>query len=70
MARWRLDRMRVLGRLDTIDPGEDRSAEDAAWLSRMRLAPNLLLLAGIDHEREYALCRAVEQQLGEGTRRL
>jgi hypothetical protein len=62
--------MRVLQRLDTVDPGEDRSTEDAAWLRRMRLGSNLLLLAEIDHEQEYALCEAVEQQAGRGSTRL
>jgi hypothetical protein len=61
--RWRLDRQLVLERLDEVELGKDHSAEDAAWLETMRLAPNLLLLAQIDHEQEYALCRQVERRL-------
>ena len=68
--RWRLDRQLVLERLDEVELGKDRSAEDAAWLETMRLAPNLLLLAQIDHEREYALCRQVERRLGREPYRL
>jgi hypothetical protein len=70
MAGWRLDRMRVLGRLESVDPGEDRSTEDAEWLRRMRLSANLMALAEIDHEREYALCKAIEEQAGQGSTRL
>jgi hypothetical protein len=68
--RWQLDRELVLTRLDEVDLGADHSAEDAAWLETMRLSPNLLLLAEIDHEREYALCRLVEQRLGRAPYRL
>jgi hypothetical protein len=68
--RWRLDRQLVLERLDEVELGKDRSAEDAAWLETMRLGPNLLLLAQIDHEREYALCRQVERRLGQEPYRL
>jgi hypothetical protein len=69
-AGWRLDRRLVLERLEAVDPGEDRSTEDAAWLRTMRLPPNLLLLAEIDHEREYALCKLIEQWLGRDPYRL
>jgi hypothetical protein len=68
--RWRLDRQLVLERLDEVELGKDRSAEDAAWLETMRLAPNLLLLAQIDYEREYSLCRLVEPRLGPEPYRL
>jgi hypothetical protein len=68
--RWRLDRELVLKRLDAVDLGEDHSAEDAAWLRTMRLPPNLRRLAELDPEREYELCRLVEQHLGVEPHRL
>jgi hypothetical protein len=68
--RWRLDRQLVLERLDEVELGKDGSAEDAAWLETMRLAPNLLPLARIDHDQEYALCRQVERRLGRQPYRL
>lgn len=54
--RWRFDR----SVLDRLDPAEDEQpfGEEANFLERMALEPNLLLLAQLDHEREFELCRS------------
>ncbi len=70
LAWLRNDHVGLLGRLRFTLPAEGPLEEG---LERLRLAPNLLLLAGIDHEREYELCRTVAERLlggaGTGSRR-
>jgi hypothetical protein len=66
--RWRLDR----SALDRLEPAEDEQpfGEEANFLERMALEPNLLLLAQLDHEREFELCRAAAiHLLGEAVAR-
>lgn len=64
MARWqplrREGRLELALRLDPIEPEPDTLDEE---LEHLRLAPNLLLLARIDHEREYELCREIAWHL-------
>jgi hypothetical protein len=59
-----LNKKELLGRLEEIPykPG-DKSEGDV--LEEMSLARSLLKLAGIDHEREYSLCRSVAEKLLE-----
>ena len=59
--RWRVDRS-VLDRLEPGD-GEQPFGEEVSFLERMALEPNLLLLAQLDHEREFELCRTVALHL-------
>jgi hypothetical protein len=70
LAWLRNDHIGLLGRLQFSLPAEGPLEEG---LERLRLAPNLLLLAEIDHEREYELSRAVAEHLlggaGTGSRR-
>ncbi|MDQ3804814.1 MAG: hypothetical protein M3416_13415 [Acidobacteriota bacterium] len=57
-----LDKVALLGRLERIkyEKGAD---EEAVQLEQMSLAGALLVLAGIDHEREYTLCHALAEHL-------
>ena len=57
-----LSKMEMLEQLERIQY-EPKVGEDTVELSQMSLADSLLLLAELDHEREYALCRAVAQHL-------
>jgi hypothetical protein len=60
-VRWRLER----SVLDRLEPAEDEQpfGDEAGFLERMALEPNLLLLAQLDHEREFELCRAAAVHL-------
>jgi hypothetical protein len=64
MARWqplrREGHLELALRLDPVEPEPDTLDEE---LEHLRLVPNLLLLARIDHEREYELCRSIAQHL-------
>ena len=57
-----LDRMKLIERLARIqrEKSEDRKHEN---LDSMGFAASLLALAGIDHEREYTLCRSLAERL-------
>ena len=62
MALQRLDRKKILERLDPIKYKPDTSeAEDR--LQQMSMAGALLALTEIDHDREYALCVKVARHL-------
>jgi len=65
MSKHRLDRAALLGRLERIAlPARDANEEDP--MEQMSLASGLLMIAEIDHEREYAACRsAAEHLLGD-----
>jgi hypothetical protein len=64
--RWRLNSS-VLDHLEATDD-QQPFGEEANFLERMALAPNLLLLAQLDHEREFDLCRsAAAHLLGDRT---
>jgi len=59
-----LDKRKLLERLPAIDPKEELEGEEEA--QQVSLSTALLMLAEIDHEHEYALCRGVaEHLLGE-----
>jgi len=57
-----LNKMELIKRLDPIKY-EKEEERDEEQFRQMSLAGALLALAGIDHEREYALCRAVAEHL-------
>jgi hypothetical protein len=59
--RWRLNSS-VLDQLGATDD-QQPFGEEANFLERMALAPNLLLLAQLDHEREFDLCRSTAAHL-------
>lgn len=64
MAKPLLDRAELLKKLAEIK-SDPRGQQDEEQFRKMSLAGALLALAEIDHEREYALCRAVaEHRLG------
>jgi len=59
-----LDRSALIGRLDRVryEKDDDREQEQ---VGRLNLAGHLLLLAGLDHERQYEMCRLLAQHLLE-----
>jgi hypothetical protein len=59
--KWRLNSS-VLDQLEAADD-QQPFGEEANFLERMALAPNLLLLAQLDHEREFELCRSAALHL-------
>lgn len=60
-----LDRMALLERLERVKYEKEEGREQGQ-MEQMSFAASLLLLAEINHEREYALCRDVaEHLLGE-----
>jgi hypothetical protein len=58
----KIDKVELLKRLPTIEP-EKALEEDSDDLRQMSLSSALLMLAEIDHEHEYQLCRSVAQHL-------
>jgi hypothetical protein len=58
----KLDKLALLKRLPTLEP-EKTLEEDSEDLRHMSLSAALLMLAEIDHEHEYQLCRSVAQHL-------
>jgi hypothetical protein len=64
MDKWwatrRDSQLRLALRLEPSDPEEDDLDQE---LDRLRLASNLLLLAGIDHRREFEICQSSARHL-------
>ena len=58
----RLDRKALLARLDPVGQGDD-DEQLMAELEQLNMAGSLLLLANINPEQEYNVCRAVAQHL-------
>jgi hypothetical protein len=59
--RWRLNSS-VLDQLEAVDD-QQPFGEEANFLERISLVPNLLVLAQLDHEREFELCRSAALHL-------
>lgn len=57
-----LNKLELLERLPAVEVGE-AAADDMAELRRLSLTTALLLLAEIDHEHEYELCRSAARHL-------
>jgi hypothetical protein len=62
MAKQRLDRKKLLGRLERVKYKPDTDGADDQ-LQHMSVAGALLALAEIDHDHEYALCTKVTRHL-------
>ena len=58
----RLTRMQMLERLERIT-FEDSKKDRADELGQVSIADSLLMLAELDHEREYKMCRDIAQHL-------
>jgi hypothetical protein len=55
------DHLPLLDQLPVLTPTDDDSL--GKELEQLRLPPNLLFLAQIDHQHEYELCRSVAERL-------
>ena len=59
-----LDKLALVEQLDPVAYEKDEN-RDQDQVGRMNLAGHLLLLAGLDHERQYELCRLLAHHLLE-----
>jgi hypothetical protein len=55
-------KQRCLAKLERIEPAEAKMEDDELF-DQMKFEQSLLLLAKIDHEKEYELCRRVAMHL-------
>lgn len=60
MAAKRIDKIAILQRLERIEYKKDESDNE---LEQMGLPSVLLILAEINHEKEYLLCRSIAENL-------